>query len=131
MRQVTTVAVAYALAGTAAWLTWGWLSGHELWARAGWAGLVATLVLWLVGVIRKNPSVYDPFWSVAPIAVAAAWACDPASQAADPRRQFLVVVLVTAWGLRLTWHWWRTRAHHRLGEGWKRIIGRDINVTGL
>lgn len=113
-----TIVVAYALAGAAAWGTWGWLLGQEPWARAGAAGLAATLVLWLVGVIRRNPSVFDPFWSVAPIVAAAAWAGDPASASADPRRQWPVVALVTAWGLRLTYHWWCTRARE-VEEDWR------------
>lgn len=113
-----TIATAYMLAGAAAWGTWGLLSGQEPWARAGGAALAATLVLWLVGVIRRNPSVFDPFWSVAPVVVAATWACDPASAGADPRRQWLVVALVTAWGLRLTWHWWCTRARE-VEEDWR------------
>jgi len=113
-----TIIVAYALAGAAAWATWGWLLGQEPWARAGAAGLAATLVLWLVGVIRRNPSVFDPFWSVAPVVAAAAWAGDPASASADPRRQWLVVALVSAWGLRLTYHWWCTRARE-VEEDWR------------
>jgi steroid 5-alpha reductase family enzyme len=118
MRQLGTIAAAYAAAGASAAFVWGWLLGQELWARTAAAGLAATLVLWLVGVVRRNPSVFDPFWSVAPIAVAAAWAGDAASIAADPRRQWLVVALVTAWGLRLTWHWWRTRARET-EEDWR------------
>ena len=113
-----TIAVAYVLAGAAAWGVWGWSLGQEPWARAGWAALAATLVLWLVGVIRRNPSVFDPFWSVAPVVAAAVWAGDPASAGADPRRQWLVVALVTAWGLRLTWHWWCTRARE-VEEDWR------------
>jgi steroid 5-alpha reductase family enzyme len=114
-----TIAVAYTLAGAAAWGS----VGLALWDRnlgpgPGGPALAATLVLWLVGVIRKNPSVFDPFWSVAPVVAAAVWAGDPASAEADPRRQWLVVALVTAWGLRLTWHWWCTRARE-VEEDWR------------
>lgn len=118
MRQVGAMAVAYAAAGAAAWATWGWLSGHELWARAGLASVAATLVLWAIGVVRRNPSVFDPYWSIAPVVTAAAWACDPGSSAAIGGRQMLVVALVTAWGSRLTWHWWCTRARE-VEEDWR------------
>lgn len=129
------MAVYYAAAGVAAAATWGWLSGHELWVRTGWAGLAATLVLFVIGAVRRNPSVFDPFWSVAPVVVAAVWACDPASSPADPRRQAMVVALVTAWGLRLTWHWALTRAREA-EEDWRytemrRASGRWFPVVNL
>jgi steroid 5-alpha reductase family enzyme len=53
---------------------------------------------------------YDPYWSVAPIPIVAYWAMAPGSGEAVALRQALVVVLVAAWGLRLTanqlarWH---------------------------
>lgn len=113
-----TIVVAYSLALAAAWAVWGCLPGQELWARTAAASLAATVVLWLVGVVRRNPSVFDPYWSAAPMVIAAAWAMDPASASADPRRQWLVVALVCAWGLRLTWHHWLTRARET-GEDWR------------
>jgi steroid 5-alpha reductase family enzyme len=116
--HVLAVAAAYALAGAAAWWTWGCLSGQVPWVQAATASAAATLVLWLVGVIRHNPSVFDPYWSIAPVVTAAAWAGDAGSAAAVPGRQMLVVALVTAWGLRLTWHWWCTRARET-GEDWR------------
>jgi len=78
------------------------------WARTLSAGLAATGLLWLVGLVRGNPSVFDPYWSLAPMFVVTAWALDPASAPACVTRQFVVLCLVCAWGLRLTYHWWRT-----------------------
>jgi steroid 5-alpha reductase family enzyme len=116
--ELRVIFAGYAAALAAAAAVWSCPIGQELWARAGAAGLAATLVLWAVGAARGNPSVFDPFWSVAPPAVAAAWAGDPGSAAAVPARQGLVVALVWAWGLRLTWHWWQTRARET-GEDWR------------
>ena len=100
--------LAYVAAGSLAALLWRQLPDVAPWARSGLSGLAATGLLWLIGLLRGNPGVFDPYWSVAPIAVAAAWAGDPARASALPARQFLVLCLVSAWGLRLTYHWWRT-----------------------
>lgn len=100
--------LAYAAAAAAAVLVWQHHLGAQLGLRSAFAALTATGVLWLIGLLRRNPSVFDPYWSVAPIPVVAAWACDPASAGAEPTRQLLVVALVTAWGLRLTYHFLRT-----------------------
>ncbi len=100
--------LAYAAAAACAGLVWQQHLDAHLGLRSAFAALAATGVLWLVGLLRGNPSVFDPYWSVAPVPLVAAWACDPASAAADPTRQILVVALVTAWGLRLTYHFLRT-----------------------
>lgn len=102
--------LAYVAAALLAVFVWRQLPDAAPWVRSLAAGLGATTVLWLIGVLRGNPSVFDPYWSVAPIAVAAAWAGDPASAAACSARQFLVLSLICAWGLRLTYHWWHTFA---------------------
>ncbi|MCA9516800.1 MAG: DUF1295 domain-containing protein [Myxococcales bacterium] len=71
-------------------------------ARALVGDLVATGVVFLASVLANNSSMYDPYWSVAPIALAAFWARAPAGGAADPARVVLVVTLVCVWGGRLT-----------------------------
>lgn len=100
--------LAYLAAGVLAAIVWSTAPELAPWARTLSAGLAATGLLWLVGVVRGNPSVFDPYWSLAPMFVAMAWAHDPASAGACVHRQFVVLCLVCAWGLRLTYHWWRT-----------------------
>lgn len=107
-RDRITMLLAYVSAALLAALLWRQLPDATPWLRSLIAGLSATGLLWLVGLLRGNPSVFDPYWSVAPIAVAAAWASDPASAPACASRQFLVLCLVSAWGLRLSYHWWCT-----------------------
>lgn len=102
------VLCAHLAAALLACLVWRERPDAAPWLRCAYASLAGAGLLWLFGVLRGNPRVFDPFWSVAPIAVVAAWAADPASAAAVPTRQFLVVALVSVWGLRLTYHWWRT-----------------------
>lgn len=134
-RDRMTMLLAYLAAAVLAAAVWRHLPGAAPWARSLVASLAATGLLWLVGVLRGNPSVFDPCWSVAPIAVAAAWATDPASASACAARQFLVLCLICAWGLRLTYHWWRTFAG--LGhEDWRytemrRASGRLFPLVNL
>ena len=132
-RDRLTMLLAYVAAASLAALLWRQLPDVTLWARTLITSLAATGLLWLVGVLRGNPSVFDPYWSVAPIAVAAAWASDPGSAPACVARQFLVLCLVGAWGLRLTYHWRRTitgLAH----EDWRytdmrRASGRQVQAV--
>lgn len=104
----TTMLLAYLATALLAVIVWQLGSGEAAWLRTLTAGLAGTGLLWLVGALRGNPSVFDPYWSIAPIGVAMAWAYDPASAGACVIRQFVVLCLVCAWGMRLTYHWWRT-----------------------
>ncbi len=109
--------LAYLAAAAVAVLVWIHQPHLDPWLRGTVAWFAATLVLWLVGAVRNNPSVFDPFWSLAPLPLIAAWAfAEPTS--ALPARQWLVCGLVGLWGARLTYHWWRTwpGLHH---EDWR------------
>jgi steroid 5-alpha reductase family enzyme len=69
------------------------------------ADLVATLVVFAFSVALDNSSVYDPYWSVAPLPIALFWA-----PAGVGLRQTIVIALLALWGLRLTANWalrWR------------------------
>jgi steroid 5-alpha reductase family enzyme len=74
------------------------------------ADVVATLVVFAFSVAMDNSSMYDPYWSVAPIPIALYWALAPGGADAVLARQVVVLALVGAWGLRLTanqlsrWH---------------------------
>jgi steroid 5-alpha reductase family enzyme len=64
--------------------------------------------------VLDNSSMYDPYWSVAPIPIVLYWALAPGGSASVPLRQFLVVFLVAAWGVRLTANW--AARWHGLGD---------------
>lgn len=108
LRDRMLMLLAYLLTALLAAVVWRALPDAAPWLRGLYATLAGTGLLWLLGLLRGNPSVFDPYWSLAPIAVALAWAGDPASAAASEPRQFLVLCLIGAWGSRLTYHWWRT-----------------------
>lgn len=87
------------------------------------ADLAATVVVFVGSRIADNTSVYDPYWSVVPPAIAVFYLA-----VADPGvpvgRQVLVTLLVWAWALRLTANWARGFAglDH---EDWRYAKARD------
>ncbi len=107
----------------------------------GWAlvvDVVATLVVFMFSAWYRNASVYDPYWSVAPILIVVYWSFAGEIRNAVPLRQGLVILLVWAWGLRLTWNWiarwrglgdedWRyTRLRQRSGRAYPLV-----NLAGI
>ena len=89
-------------------------------AIAGGADVAATVAIFLFSLAYGNSSFYDPYWSVAPIAIALYWALTPEALAADGARQLAVVALVGLWGARLTYNWargWRGLDH----EDWRYV----------
>lgn len=102
-RALAAVSVAYAVALAVA-LGSGWtIRGRHPILVAALADLAATLVVFVFSVRHENSSLYDPYWSVAPIPIVAYWASGAPSR--PDVRAILVIVLVTLWGIRLTANW--------------------------
>jgi steroid 5-alpha reductase family enzyme len=96
-------------------------------ALSGWAGAaadaLATVVVFGFSVVLDNSSVYDPYWSVAPMAIAPALAV---AGEAPFLRKVVVVALVLLWGARLTYNW--ARGWEGLGhEDWRYV---EMRRTG-
>jgi steroid 5-alpha reductase family enzyme len=107
-RALAAVCVAYAAALLAALAT-GWaLKSHGPIIVAAISDVVATVVVFGFSVRHDNSSIYDPYWSVAPIPIAAYWvSCAPTGPSV---RGIVVLGLVVLWGVRLTANWvarWR------------------------
>jgi steroid 5-alpha reductase family enzyme len=95
------LAVAYAAALAAA-LAAGWaLRGRHPILVAAAADAVATLVVFGFSARHDNASIYDPYWSVAPIPIALFWGSLGAG-GGDGLRRAWVLAIVCAWGVRLT-----------------------------
>ena len=130
---------AYVVAGVAAWVSVAPLRGEHPILIAGVADVVATVVIFAGSVWLSNSSLYDPYWSVIPIAIAFYWGLGPGAETeASGLRQVAALLLVTAWGLRLTGNWlrgWRGFGH----EDWRYINLRDgsgrawplVNFSGI
>jgi steroid 5-alpha reductase family enzyme len=101
--------------------------------------LAATGVIFLATVAFDNTSVYDPYWSVLPLPLAAWWYCHPgAGGRAETVRFALAAGLLGLWGLRLTANFlrgwsglgqedWRYSAYRRLGM----LRYRLVSLAGL
>jgi steroid 5-alpha reductase family enzyme len=96
---------------------------HPLLAMFG-ADLIATLVIFVTSLVLNNSSMYDPYWSAAPIAMAVFWAVTGGLSLTSG----LLLFCILAWGIRLTWNFLRgwPGLHH---EDWRYVSYRED--TGL
>jgi steroid 5-alpha reductase family enzyme len=120
-RSFLAVAVAYVAAFVVATLVVVLLSGRPTWLTLLAADVAATAVVFAFSVGHNNSSIYDPYWSVAPMVIVV-WLATHAT-AAPLVRQVIVIGLVLAWGARLTWNWargWQGLGH----EDWRYVAIR-------
>jgi steroid 5-alpha reductase family enzyme len=116
-RAFAVCAIVYALALLAAVACAAALPGWHPLAVALAADVAATVVVFAGSRAFDNSSLYDPYWSAAPVPIAVYLAAG-ADAGVPLLRQGLVIALVTAWALRLTWNWARgwEGLHH---EDWR------------
>lgn len=114
------VAAAYAAALVVAAAVWTLLPPDTpLWQRVASADVAATLAVFAFSAALDNSSVYDAYWSVAPMVIAPALALDDGARA-PTERAALAVLAVWLWGARLTWNW--ARGWEGLGhEDWRYV----------
>lgn len=81
----------------------------EVWLNALPVLLAAAAATWVVSVLRRNVTIVDTLWSLLFVLAAVVYSV---SIAAPGPRAWLVVALVSAWGLRLAGYLaWRNRGH--------------------
>ena len=76
------------------------------------ADIAATLVVWGFGILFKNSSIYDPYWSLAPVIILPCWIIIKRISFSITDILFLVAIVV--WGIRLTLNWasrWKGLPH--------------------
>jgi steroid 5-alpha reductase family enzyme len=120
LRSFTWVVLAYAAALAIALFVAGRAAGRPLWQTVALADFAGTVVVFVCSVVANNSSLYDPYWSVAPMVIAPAIALTAAPSMVPVVRQIVVVALVLVWGARLTWNWargWQGLAH----EDWRYV----------
>ncbi len=117
------VLIAYVLAGAAALGSALLFSTQQPIVIVGLADLVATIVIFIFSVITRNSSMYDPYWSVAPIPIALFWLVQPGSDGFANPRHVLIFLLLCLWALRLTANW-AIQWHSLSYEDWRY---RDIH----
>lgn len=92
-----------------------------LWWRILSADLLATVAIFGFSLALNNSSVYDAFWSVAPVVIAISLALS-AEDLVPSLRGVFAVLAVTLWGARLTWNWAR---------GWSGLSHEDWRYVDL
>jgi len=125
-RSLFWVAVAYLVAGAAAYGVWLALGAQPLWILVTAADVAATVVVFGFSVAFNNSSIYDPYWSIAPMVAAPVMA---AVGGGEVSRRWLVAGLVLAWGARLTWNWLRSW-HGMTQEDWRYVNVRHATGRG-
>lgn len=86
------------------------------------ADCFATIVIFIFSFAFNNSSMYDPYWSVAPVPIALFWLYQ--GMAVFTVRSILALALVAVWGARLTYNWlrqWKGLGH----EDWRYASFRD------
>ena len=106
----------YLLAGVAGYLVFVGLKPMmpELWALLV-SDVAATIIVWGFGILFKNVSVYDPYWSVAPPIIYTFWGF---YKGVFNLPVLLLLIAIWYWGIRLTCNWaytFRGMAH----EDWR------------
>ena len=84
------------------------------------ADAAATIVVWGSGLIFKNASLYDPYWSIIPVMVIPFWVAIKGTSAGA--LDILLIIAISMWGIRLTMNW---------VVGWKGLVQQDWRYTML
>jgi len=66
--------------------------------------ITATLVIFAAGTQRRNSSMYDACWSIAPVVILLYWA---SARAPVTGMEILLLAAMGIWGIRLRFHWLR------------------------
>lgn len=96
------IAIVYVAAGVLAFYVSGRLASYDLVSKIFWADLAATVFVYLVGVLLSNATVYDPYWSVAPIVIAGGLIYSLGVRGIGV---WLLFTVICVWGVRLTANW--------------------------
>lgn len=106
----------------------------DWWLSLLLADAAATVFTFVFSVLLGNASVYDPYWSVQPIVIAAAFAAGVPMTG----QRVLLLVAVCLWGVRLTANWAYT-FHGLTHQDWRYTMLHDttgawypvINFIGI
>ena len=124
LRSVVIVVIAYVAAMAAALGVGHLVETSSPLAVALWADVGATVAIFVFSLALRNSSVYDPFWSLAPLPLVLYWCMRPEIVGVNPFRLAFVVALVMLWGARLSWNWLRgwEGLHH---EDWRYVVMQE------
>ncbi len=96
------ITVLYAASAVAGLVIYRYLDNVDELIAIAAADLAATIMIWAAGVAVRNSSVYDPYWSVAPIVILTLYAGE---KGITGSAGLLMLSAVWIWGVRLTANW--------------------------
>jgi len=92
----------YLLALGAAALTLKYAPIPNMFWKTALADFAAMVIVFVFSMIYKNSSIYDPFWSSAPVFIVFYWLF----KTTETNFLFKAIwALIIIWGVRLTWNW--------------------------
>lgn len=103
--SLTAVLLVYILSFTAGYFASIFIKDNDL-LRFFVADVIATVVCFIFSLIFRNTSVYDPYWSVAPIFIALFFFIKYEAYKSIPNIVLFAVLAI--WGIRLTINWLTT-----------------------
>lgn len=89
------------------------------------ADVVMTIVIYLIGNLLKNASLYDPYWSVIPIYIILIWLFLYGIN--FDIFNIILLILILIWGIRLTYNWWKNW-HGFIEQDWRYDMLREKNI---
>jgi Predicted membrane protein len=98
---IAAIYIAAAIIGWFVYVSLGNAVPSPLW-RLFLADVVATVIVWMWGLVYRNVSVYDPYWSVFPPVAMTLWAVHSGTMTLST---WLVLVAIWLWAIRLTGNW--------------------------
>ena len=118
--SLTLVVIVYALAFIVAAIVFGIFKTNGILLATFIADVVATIIVWGTGLIFKNASLYDPYWSIIPVMVLPFWVI--MKEVPAGALDVLLIIAISVWGIRLTMNW---------VIGWKGLAQQDWRYTML
>lgn len=94
------ITLTYLLAGFLGILVYNKLS-YAFWINLLIADVISTIFVFLISVITRNASVYDPYWSVQPVFIILAFLLTYGFNIIG----VIILCIVSLWGIRLTANW--------------------------
>jgi len=101
-KDLIVILIIYLIALASAVLTLKYVPTTDMLWKTAMAVVVATVVVFIFSMIYKNSSVFDPYWSAAPVFIVFYWLF----QTGEADFLFKAIwALIIIWGVRLTWNW--------------------------
>ena len=100
------IALIYLVIAISGYITWHYTQSHGEVISFLIADVVMTVVCFLFSIIKRNSSVYDPFWSLIPFYFVVMWCYLHPS--ALTIYHFVAFAVISIWAWRLTFNWIRS-----------------------